>query len=405
MDRRDFLKSTGALSAASVIQVPPAPAGDRDYWVAMLTRLAEPVLGNLAAGTLKARMPVEQAANADRRSVTHLEALGRLLAGIAPWLELAASSDSEGRLRARLIDLARRGVANAVDPGSADFLNFTTERQPLVDAAFLAEGILRAPTALCDGLDASTRRRLIAALESTRAILPGFNNWLLFTATVEAGLKRLGAGWDRTRVDYALRQHEQWYKGDGIYGDGPDFHWDYYNSFVIQPMLLDVLAECGDESPAWKEMRTRVEHRARRFAAVQERLIAPDGSFPPIGRSIAYRCGAFHLLAQSALRHALPDGVSAGQLRSGLTAVIRRTIEAPGTFDANGWLTIGLCGHQPGIGETYISTGSVYLCAVALLPLGLPASDPFWAAAAEPWTAARAWSGKPFPIDKAVEPR
>ncbi len=402
MDRRDFLKSTGALSAASVIQVPPAPASDRDYWVAVLTRLAEPVLGNLAAGTLKARMPVEQAANADRRSVTHLEALGRLLAGIAPWLELAAGSDSEGRLRARLIDLARRGVANAVDPGSPDFLNFTTERQPLVDAAFLAEGILRAPTALCDGLDAGTRRRLIAALESTRAILPGFNNWLLFTATVEAGLKRLGAGWDRTRVDYALRQHEQWYKGDGIYGDGPDFHWDYYNSFVIQPMLLDVLAECGDESPAWKELRTRVDQRAKRYAAVQERQIAPDGSFAPIGRSIAYRCGAFHLLAQSALRHALPEGVSPGQVRSALTAVIRRTIDAPATFDANGWLTIGLCGHQPGIGETYISTGSLYLCAVALLPLGLPASDPFWSAAAEPWTAARAWSGKPFQIDKAL---
>jgi hypothetical protein len=95
MDRRDFLKSTGALSAA-VIQVPAAPASDRDYWIAVLTRLAEPVLSNLAAGTLKARMPVEQAANADRRSVTHLEALGRLVAGIAPWLELTASSDSEG---------------------------------------------------------------------------------------------------------------------------------------------------------------------------------------------------------------------------------------------------------------------------------------------------------------------
>ena len=43
------------------------------------------------------------------------------------------------------------------------------------------------------------------------------------------------------RVDYALRQHDQWYKGDGAYGDGPTFHWDYYNSFVIHPMLLDVL--------------------------------------------------------------------------------------------------------------------------------------------------------------------
>ena len=30
-------------------------------------------------------------------------------------------------------------------------------------------------------------------VESTRVITPGFNNWLLFSATVEAGLKRLGA--------------------------------------------------------------------------------------------------------------------------------------------------------------------------------------------------------------------
>ena len=114
------------------------------------------------------------------------------------------------------------------------------------------------------------------------------------------------------RIDYALRQHEQWYKGDGAYGDGPEFHWDYYNSFVIHPMLVDVLEVCGDETAAWKEIRTRVTQRARRYAAVQERLIAPDGSFPPIGRSIAYRCGAFHLLAQAALRRALPDGVSPG---------------------------------------------------------------------------------------------
>ncbi len=127
-------------------------------------------------------------------------------------------------------------------------------------------------------------------------------------------------------------------------------------------MLVDVLDACKDESPAWKDLAVREQQRARRYAAVQERLIAPDGSFPPIGRSIAYRCGAFHLLAQTALRRALPDGVSPAQVRSALTAVIRRSIEAPGTFDADGWLRIGFCGHQPGIGESYISTGSLYLC-------------------------------------------
>ena len=348
-------------------------------------------------------MPVEQAAGAKRQTVTHLEALGRLIAGIAPWIELPADDTAEGRLRLQYADLARRAIGRAVDPSSPDFLNFTRERQPLVDAAFLAQGLLRAPRALRDALDPETKRNLIAALESTRIIVPGFNNWLLFSATVEAGLARLGAPWDRVRVDYALRQHDQWYKGDGHYGDGPQFHWDYYNSYVIHPMMLDVLDACRDEMPAWKDLASREENRAKRYAAVQERLIAPDGSFPAIGRSLAYRFGAFQLLAQMALRRGLPEGVSPAQVRGALTAVIRRTIAAPGTFDADGWLQIGFCGHQPGVGETYISTGSLYLCAVGLLPLGLPPADEFWSAAPQPWTAARAWSGEAFPIDHALQ--
>ena len=126
------------------------------------------------------------------------------------------------------------------------------------------------------------------------------------------------------RVDYALRQHDLWYKGDGAYGDGPSFHWDYYNSFVIHPMLLDVLDACRDEMPAWKELSARVDERARRYAAILERLIAPDGSFPAIGRSLAYRCGAFHLLASMALRRALPEGVSPAQVRSASSHEARR---------------------------------------------------------------------------------
>jgi hypothetical protein len=410
MNRRDFLKSASASAMAPALsaerrvpQAPPATQDDRAVWVGHVRRLADPVLKNLAAGTLKARMPVEQAAGANRRNVSHLEAVGRLVAGIAPWLELRGDASAEGRLRTDYADLTVRAIARAVDPSSPDFLNFTRERQPLVDAAFLAQGLLRAPRALRGALDPTTRKNVVAALESTRVISPGFNNWLLFSATIEAALAALGASWDRMRVDYALRQHDEWYKGDGVYGDGPSFHWDYYNSFVIHPMLLDVLDAVREEMPAWKELATREDERARRYAAIQERLIGPDGSFPAIGRSLAYRCGAFQLLASIALRRALPDGVSPAQVRGALTAVIRRTLEAPGTFDGDGWLQVGFCGHQPGVGETYISTGSLYLCSVAFLPLGLDASDPFWAAPGAPWTSVRAWSGQPFPIDHALE--
>jgi hypothetical protein len=409
MNRRDFLKTTSAASLIPAIQsggrasqTAGAPQDDRTIWIGHIRKLADPVLNNLANGTLKARMPVEQAAGANRQNVTHLEAIGRLLAGIAPWIELPADATAEGKLRAQYADLARRALARAVDPSSPDFLNFTRERQPLVDAAFLAQALLRAPHALRDSLDGAVRRNLIAAFESTRVISPGFNNWLLFSATVEAALARLGATWDRMRVDYALRQHDQWYKGDGAYGDGPSFHWDYYNSFVIHPMLLDVLDVCREEMPAWKDLSSRVDERARRYAAILERFVAPDGSFPAIGRSLAYRCGAFHLLASMALRNALPEGVSPAQVRGALTAVIRKTLEAPETFDADGWLRIGVCGHQPGVGETYISTGSLYLCSVAFLPLGLDAKNPFWGSPPQPWTSVKAWRGDAFPIDHAI---
>jgi hypothetical protein len=353
VDRRDFLKKAGAAGAAGAAwpaarsatgdqrAAAAAPAGDRERWIAVMRRVADPVLTNLAAGTLKARMPIEQAPGADRRSVTHLEALGRLTAGIAPWIEVPADASAEGRLRGEYAELTRRAIARAVDPASPDFLNFTRDRQPLVDAAFQALGLLRAPRALRDAVDATTKRHLVAALEATRSILPPYNNWLLFSATVEAGLKSLGAGWDRSRVDYAIRQHESWYKGDGAYGDGPTFHWDYYNSFVIHPMLMACLDECKDDTAAWKELAPHVGDRARRYAAVQERTIAADGSFPPVGRSLAYRCGAFHLLADVSLRRSLPDGVTPAQVRGALTATIARTMDAPGTFDAVGWLRIG----------------------------------------------------------------
>ena len=65
-------------------------------------------------------------------------------------------------------------------------------------------------------------------------------------------------------------------------------------------------------------------------------------------------------------------------------------------------LTIGFAGHQPHLGESYISTGSLYLCAAILLPLGLPPADPFWAGAAEDWTSRRLWSGRDDTADHAI---
>ncbi|WP_438831785.1 DUF2264 domain-containing protein [Hymenobacter coccineus] len=383
---------------------PPPGPDDRAYWLQMLLKVADPVLQAAAQGQLRATMPIEAApGQAESRSqVSHLEALGRTLAGLAPWLELAAAPGPEQAQQQRYAALARQAIAHGVDPVSPDFLNFTRGGQPVVDAAFLAQALLRAPTQLWGALPPATQQQLVSALLSTRVIKPMYSNWLLFSAIIEAALLKFTGAGDEMRMDYAIKQHQLWYKGDGTYGDGADFHWDYYNSYVIQPMLLDVVAVLVGAQKERPELLETLRTRARRYAAVQERLVGPDGSFAAFGRSLAYRCGAFQHLAQMALQQQLPPELPPGQVRSALTAVIRRTLEPKGTFDARGWLQIGLCGHQPGIGEGYISTGSLYLCTTAFLPLGLPAADPFWTSPAQDWTARQIWSGQNIKTDHAL---
>ena len=144
LSRRTFV---GSCTLAGGI---PLPAGrqagykdspkqtDREYWVSVLDRLAYPVLSNLSGRTLKAAMPVEAPhKNAPERSqFTHLEAFGRLLCGIAPWLELTDGERPELDLRQRYRYLARQSLSSAVDPTSPDYMNFNRGQQPIVDAAF-----------------------------------------------------------------------------------------------------------------------------------------------------------------------------------------------------------------------------------------------------------------------------
>lgn len=407
--RRGFLKGALAATAAPAVSSPAQQSSssgslaDRRYWIEIVRRVSQPVLESVSKGQLRATMPVEAAAGLeqDRRKSTHLEAFGRLISGLAPWLESHVDDKAEVALQTQYRKWALEGLRSGTDPSSKDYMNFGMTPQSVVDAAFLVLGILRAPKQLWEPLDPASRANVVKALQATRQVLPGQSNWLLFSAMVEAGLCFMGEWWDALRVDYAIQMHKEWFVGDGTYGDGAHFHWDYYNSFVIQPMLMQVLDTVPARSAMWTTFKPVVLERARRYAAIQERMISPEATFPAIGRSLTYRFGAFHLLSDISLRKQLPESVSPEQVRCALTAVMRRMIERSGTFDAKGWLTIGFAGHQPRMGEAYISTGSLYLCAAAWLPLGLAASDVFWSGAAKPWTEARIWAGEDAHTDHA----
>ncbi|MDT0690470.1 DUF2264 domain-containing protein [Salegentibacter sp. F188] len=375
----------------------------RAYFIETLQQIADPVLISLSRNELRLKMPIEMAANpyGRREEVSHLEAFGRTLSGIAPWLELGPDDTEEGQLREKYIQLCLAGIKNATDPEGPDYLNFDKDDQALVDAAFFAQGLLRAPTQLWERLDAKTQQNVLQSLKNSRVISPPYTNWLLFTGMVEAAILKFEGKADLVRIEYALHKHNEWYLGDGVYGDGPEFHWDYYNSYVIQPMMLDILNVLKEkEEEELKDYRydSFIEEypetlkKAQRYAEIQENLIAPDGTYPPIGRSLAYRFGAFQLLSQIALFQELPEEIAPAQVRGALHAVINKHMEAEDMFDQEGWLTLGFYGHQPEIAEPYISTGSLYLCTEVFLALGLPPEAPFWSAPAEDWTQKKIWS-------------
>lgn len=374
---------------------------DREYWYKLLYKIANPVVSNLANGTLVKNMPVEKSPTFDSRSpvVTYLEAVGRTYAGIAPWLALPDDLTAEGILRKKLRLDALKGLNNCFAAGSPDQLNFLKDFQPIVDSAYLAQTFLRAPKALWEPLEPQTKQAIITAFKSLRNRKPFKSNWLLFGSITEAFLLSVNEQYDAERLHYGVKMLNEWYKGDGWYGDGPNLAFDYYNAFVIHPMMVDTLAVMAAKNLVEQKVYDLALKRMQRYAVGQERMISPEGTYPPIGRSITYRTGAFQALSQIALMDKLPAPIKPAQVRCALTKVKQNMYDIPGTFDKSGWLQLGFCGHQPEIADYYTSTGSLYMATLSFLPLGLPASHEFWSAGPEDWTAKQAWAGHAFAKD------
>jgi hypothetical protein len=412
MLRRKFLKIVPVAGVSGYLS-PFTPVGrkneqiknvaTRTYWISVLTKIADPVLNNLSQRRLKLFMPA-QGKLKSRIPVSYLEAFGRLLAGVAPWLELGADNTIEGKLRGKYSKLIHSCLEAATDPTSPDYMIFGKAGggQPLVDAAFMAHGLLRGYTQLWEPLDIAVKTHVLNALKISREIKPSNNNWVLFSAMVEAFILKAENDCNIEVINYAFEKMETWYAGDGLYKDGPAFHYDYYNSYVIHPMLLDIAKVMADKGKLPAANYSKLLNRAKRYAAIQERMISPEGTFPAVGRSLVYRFGAFQLLSQITLMKQLPKEVFPAQVREALSVVINRMITAPNTFDQQGWLQIGFYGHQPNIAEEYISAGSVYLCSTGLLPLGLPANDAFWTDTPADWTSKKAWAGIDMPNDHAI---
>lgn len=379
---------------------------DRTYWVNLLDKISSPVLSNMSKGELHKNMLMELSPIWDGRNkeVGYLEAFGRLLSGIAPFLEMTDDNSAESKIRRRLRLQAQQSIHHAVNPDSPDYLYWGPQTaQPLVDAAYFAQALLSAPNSLWTPLSAETKENVVKAFKTVRKIKPFNSNWLLFAAMTESFLLSIGEDVDTERIDHAIDQITKWYVGDGWYSDGPRFHFDHYNGYVMHPMLTETLKQNikkGRRSPDEYKLAYR---RMQRYATFLERYISPEGTYLVVGRSSTYRTGAFWPLVKLAYEDALPEGITPEQVRCALTAVMKRLF-IPSTFRKGDWLTLGLVGDkQENIADYYSNTGSMYIASLVFWPLGLPASHRFWSGPFTEWTERKAWSGKPFPKDYAVD--
>ena len=134
--RRTFLKSALLASApllagSAATQAPPqdrsgpqrSDTDDRAQWLAILERVSQPVLEAISRQKLRATMPVECAKGQEEesRNSTHLQAVGRLLCGLAPWLEAESGpNQAEEALRQRYREWSRLAIKYGCDPKSPD---------------------------------------------------------------------------------------------------------------------------------------------------------------------------------------------------------------------------------------------------------------------------------------------
>lgn len=433
--KKTILFAAILLSCTSLSAKKQEAKTDREVWVDIMYQMAEPVMKNMAEGKLQQVMDtaggnksLELSPTWDNRDkkVAYMEAFGRLLAGLAPWLNLPDDDSAESAKRRQLRQWTRQAIINAVDPQSPDRLGWENGGQTLVDAAYVVEGLFRGYDSLWVPLPKETKDLYVKELKGLRRYDPPYTNWLLFIAMEESFLMYVGADYDAYRIKMALAKIEEWYIGDGIYSDGPSFAFDYYNSYVIQPMYMECLemiaarqpnntylifGKTNDKVRGAKNRLQEVTKRMQKWSVILERFISPEGTFPVVGRSIPYRMATLQPLALLAWRKQLPKELHEGQVRSALTAVANRMfygqLENPAknaptlskNYNSGGFLTIGFVGPHPNVADWYTNNGSLYMTSLAFMPLGLPATDSFWTAPYEKWTSKKAWEGDDFPKD------
>jgi hypothetical protein len=294
-------------------------------------------------------------------TIPDLECFARMFAGMSPWLALDNENDIKLKILSKFDVLVYKDIFG--------------EKQAIAECAYICYGFLLTKNIIWKQLSYETQLQFINILHKVRNLIKRWHkryNWYLFYGMIEAFLKTATGKCDCNFVMDMIETVESWYCGDGFYKDGErGFTMDYYNSYVIHPFYIEILKVFKPDIVSEKF------DRCVRYSEFLERIIGPDGTFPPLGRSIVYRFGAFHALAYCIYNQKISSQHTYSQLQRALTKVLNRIITDL-VFDSNGMLQLGFTGNQPCIADDYSSWGSCYLTTLGFLPLGLDKGHNFW---------------------------
>jgi hypothetical protein len=262
--------------------------------------------------------------------------------------------------------------------------------QPIVEAANLAFGLSLSRALVWDRLDEPTRERLAAWLAHHAAKHGSDNNWLLFTAVIEAFLRSAGHDVPGGHAQADVDLFESWYLGEGWYNDGRigaatgrGNRVDHYNSWVIQPFLWQWY-ELTDQPAVRREL---FRSRLGAFADGYALLFAPDGSPLHQGRSLTYRQAVLGGLWTAGIVGV--GGQTPGATRRLASGVLRHFTDLGAGVDDAPSLGRAAAEFLP-MCQVYSGPGSPYFAGMGLLGLAVPARHPLWAEPEQPQPSERA---------------
>lgn len=303
-----------------------------------------------------------------------MEAFSRVLWGLAPlW--------GGGEECPEFDELYRRGIINGTDPESDEYWGDVpgpSGDQRIVEMAAIGLALILAPHKVWDPLTEKQKSNFHKWLNQVNCEILCDNNWQLFPLLVNLGFKRVGAEYDKKKLEFCMKKLHSFYRKDGWYRDGNTEQSDYYIAFAIHFYSLIYAKVMEDEDP---ENSRIIKERAKEFAKSFIYWFDEDGSALAFGRSLTYRFAqvCFFSACVFAGVDAFPMGVMKGIISRHFEWWLSKPI-----FDNAGILTVGYAYPNLNMAEFYNAYGSPYWSLKAFLFLALPEDHEFFKAECEP---------------------